>query len=115
MGAGSDAPWEVAGTRDSTLSITSPAYGSRVSSPLTAGGRITGVDESLRVAVLDSDGRTLGRVTGIPAGGTGTPWSAAVSYTRPAGEVLTVVVSSGGHLTEVERFAVTAVRVDGVS
>jgi hypothetical protein len=111
MGAGGDAPWEVVGTRDSTLSITSPAYGARVSSPVTAGGRITGVDESLRVAVIDTDGRTLGRVDGIPAGGEGTPWSATVSYARPAGAIVTVVVSTGGHVAEVERFAVTAVRV----
>ena len=54
MGAGGDAPWEVVGTQDSTLSITAPAYGASVSSPLTAGGRITGVDEALRVAVIDA-------------------------------------------------------------
>jgi hypothetical protein len=110
MGAGSDAPWEVVGTRDSTLSITAPAYGTSVSSPLTAGGRITGVDEALRVAVIDGTGRTLGRVRGVPAGGDNTPWSVTVSYSRPSGAVLTVVVSTGGHVAEVERFAITAVR-----
>jgi hypothetical protein len=113
MGAGSDAPWEVVGTRDSTLSITAPAYGVVVASPLTAGGRVTGVDEALRVAVIDGDGRTLGQVSGVPAGGSNTPWSVTVGYTRPAGGVLTVVVSTGGHVAEVERFAITAVRTGG--
>jgi hypothetical protein len=113
MGAGADAPWEVVGTRDSTLSITAPAYGAGVSSPLTAGGRITGVDEALRVAVIDGTGRTLGQVNGVPAGGSNTPWSVTVGYTEPAGRVLTVVVSTGGHIAEVERFAITAVRTGG--
>jgi hypothetical protein len=115
MGAGSDAPWEVVGTRDSILSITAPAYGAHVSSPLTAGGRITGVDEALRVAVIDGSGRTLGQVSGVPAGGGNAPWSATVDYTRPAGPVLTVVVSTGGHVAEVERFAITAVRTGGTN
>ena len=113
MGAGTDAPWEVVGTRDSMLSITTPAYGASVSSPLTAGGRITGVDEALRVAVIDANGRMLGQVSGIPAGGGNAPWSATVDYTPPAGGVLTVVVSTGGHVAEVERFAITAVRAGG--
>jgi hypothetical protein len=113
MGAGGDAPWEVVGTRDSTLSITAPAYGAGVSSPLTAGGRITGVDEALRVAVIDGNGRALGQVNGVPAGGSNTPWSVTVDYTQPAGRVLTVVVSTGGHVAEVERFAITAARTVG--
>jgi hypothetical protein len=113
MGAGSDAPWEVVGTRDSTLSITAPAYSARASSPLTAAGRLTGVDEALRVAVIDSNGQRLGEVSGVPAGGSNTPWSATVSYTRPAGRVLTVVVSTGGHVADVERFAITAVQTAG--
>jgi hypothetical protein len=101
------------GTRDSTLSITAPAYGAEVSSPLTAGGRITGVDEALRVAVIDGNGRTLGQVNSVPAGGSNTPWSVTVGYAQPAGRVLTVVVSTGGHVAEVERFAITAVRTGG--
>lgn len=84
-----------------------------MSSPLTAGGRITGVDEALRVAVIDGNGRTVGQVNGVPAGGSSTPWSVTVDYTQPASGVLTVVVSTGGHVAEVERFAITAVRTGG--
>ena len=51
FGPGDDAPWEVVGTRDTDLTLEAPSYGSGVSSPVTVGGRITGVDESLRVQV----------------------------------------------------------------
>ena len=113
LGAGADAPWEVVGTRDSTLTLTTPAYGATVSSPVTVGGRVTGVDESLAVQVRSRQGRLLGRVRGLPAGGDRTPWSAQVAYSAPAGTVLTIAVSTGGHLAAVERFAVTAARATG--
>ncbi len=109
-GTGPDAPWEVVGTLDTTLTITSPPYGAKVSSPLTAGGRITGVDENIKVQV-----RTLGSASVVgsycclPAGGEATPWSARVPFAAPAGSVLTVAVQTGGHRFSVERFAVTGV------
>jgi hypothetical protein len=115
LGSGADAPWEVVGSRDSTLSLTTPAYGATVTSPLTAGGRITGVDENLRVQVRAIDRPLLGRSAGVPAGGQDAPWSARVAFTAPAGTVLTVAVSTGGHLLGVERFAVTAVRTAGTA
>jgi hypothetical protein len=112
LGAGQDAPWVVVGTDDTLLSLSTPRYGTTVTSPLTVGGLITGVDESLHVKVLPPASPTpLGEVVGIPAGGERTPWSTAVSFAAPAGTVLTVAVSTGGHLKNVERFAITAVRV----
>src|SRR6266498_1095438 len=107
IGSGADAPWEVVGSRDATLSLTTPDYGATVSSPVTVGGRITGVDESLRVQVRALGAPLLGQVGGIPAGGQDTPWSARVAFTAPAGTVLTIAVSTGGHLLGVERFAIT--------
>jgi hypothetical protein len=110
IGAGADAPWEVVGTRDTTLSLTTPAYGSTVSSPVVVGGRITGVDESLAVQVRSRQGKLLGRSAGLPAGGDRTPWSTQLAFSAPAGTVLTIAVSTGGHVAAVERFAVTAAR-----
>jgi hypothetical protein len=110
---GADAPREVAGDAGQHHDPDVSGVRVAVTSPLAAGGRITGADESLRVAVVDPGGRTLGQVTGIAAGGTSSPWSARVPFTPPTGTVVTVVVSTGGHLTEVERFAVTAIRVAG--
>ena len=110
LGTGADAPWEVVGTRDTTLTLTTPAYGSTVSSPLVVGGRISGVDEGLRVQVRSLGRGLVGSVDGIPAGGERSPWSASVRFAAPVGTVLTVVVSTGGHVEEVERFAITAVR-----
>jgi hypothetical protein len=112
IGTGTNRPWEVVGTRDSTLSLASPRYGSTVTSPVTMGGRITGVDESLHLQVrsLTASG-VVGAVYGIPAGGDNTPWSGRVSFSAPAGTVLTLVVSTGGHVDSgIERFAIMGVR-----
>lgn len=110
-GSGRDAPWEVVGTDDRTLSLTTPAYGATVRSPVSVGGRITGVDESIQVRVLRAGaGSPLGSYCCLPAGGRDSPWSARVSFGGGAGRVLTVVAWTGGHVAEVERFAVTAIR-----
>jgi hypothetical protein len=111
LGAGQDAPWVVVGTDDGRLVLDRPGYGSTATSPLRIGGEITGVDESLHVKVLASTSAIpLGEVHGIPAGGEHSPWSATVDFSAPAGTLLIVAVSTGGHLKDVEQFAVTAVR-----
>jgi hypothetical protein len=109
MGSGPDAPWEVVGSRDTTLSLTIPPYGATRTSPVTVGGRITGVDESLTIQVHALGWPLLGEVTGIPAGGQQSPWSVQVLFTARGGTVLTVAVSTGGHVQGVERFAVTGI------
>jgi hypothetical protein len=113
-GTGPDAPWEVVGTRDTDLTLATPAYGSQVVSPVEVGGRITGVDENLRVRVyaLGTEG-PVGERCCVPAGGVESPWSTSVSFPPQGAEILTIVVSTGGHLQEVERFAVTGIRVAG--
>ena len=123
-GSGADAPWVVVGSDDTDLTLSTPRYGSTVTSPLRVGGVVTGVDESLRIIVLGPTSPTpLGVVSGLPAGGQRTPWSATVRFTLPSttssgtptsaksGTVVTIAVSTGGHLKGVERFAVTAARV----
>ncbi|MFC0432018.1 hypothetical protein [Kutzneria buriramensis] len=112
ISSGTDAPWEVVGTDDTAeLTLTTPAYGAIASPPVTVGGRITGVDESLRIQVLRlADENAIGQAGGIPAGGQNAPWTAQVSFTAPADSTLTIAVSTGGHVNDVERFAVTGVR-----
>jgi hypothetical protein len=67
IGAPPSRPWEVVGSDDTTLTLTTPACGARVTSPVSVGGRITGVDESLRVQVRGSgESGVLGELTGIP-------------------------------------------------
>jgi hypothetical protein len=111
IGSGADAPWEVVGSRDTDLTLTTPPYGASVSSPVQVGGRITGVDESLTLKVRTQSGDVVGHVDGVPAGGVRTPWAITVPFTAPSGTVLTVAVSTGGHLFAVERFAITGLRV----
>jgi hypothetical protein len=115
FGAGAHQPWEVVGTEDIGLTLTTPRYGATVSSPLRVGGRITGVDENIRVQVRQvSGGRLLGTSAGVPAGGENTPWSATVPIAGATDQVVTVVATTGGHLAEVERFAVTGVRLSSL-
>ncbi|MFL6239190.1 MAG: hypothetical protein ACJ735_06845 [Actinomycetes bacterium] len=102
-------PWEVVGTRDTTFSVTKPSYGATASSPLHVGGKIQGVDESIRVAVQQSSSSSPLGVACCTAAGSG-PWSATVTYKSSPASVLTVVASTGGHITQHERWALTAVR-----
>ena len=111
-GPSPNAPWEVVGTADQPgFTITSPAYGSTVRSPVVAGGRITGVDESITVQVLtfrhDPGGSQL-----LPSGrGDPEPLDRAGAVQgRAPGQVLIVSAATGGHVAAVERFVVTGVR-----
>jgi hypothetical protein len=104
-------PWEVVGSRDTTLTVTTPRYGSQVGTVLTLGGRITGVDESLSITVHTLGGPVLGQVNRIPAGGTRQPWSATLLVDSSKSRVATVAIATGGHLLEVEKFAVTAIQI----
>ncbi|GAB3430939.1 hypothetical protein GCM10027569_77530 [Flindersiella endophytica] len=111
-GADRDAPWEVVGTKDSDLTLTRPKYGAWVTSPVQVGGRITGVDESLVVEIRQiASEKPLGSSRPVPAGGENQPWKATVSFSGASDPALTVVARTGGHLMEVERFAITAIRV----
>jgi hypothetical protein len=111
FGSGRYAPWEVVGTDDTTFTVDRPAYGSTVSSPVTAGGAITGVDESIRVTVrtLPAPG-PVGAYCCQAAGGTRSPWSASVTFHATPGQVITIAAATGGHVAAVERFTVTGAR-----
>jgi hypothetical protein len=106
------APWEVVGTDDTPgFTITSPAYGAAVRSPIVAGGRITGVDESITVQVWTlSSPTSVGRTCCHPAGGNQRPWTVTVPFNATPGQVLIVSAATGGHVAAVERFVVTGVR-----
>lgn len=112
FGPGTDAPWEVVGSDDGPdFTLATPAYGAVASSPVAVGGKITGVDESIKVQVLQqSSTMPLGVSAPTPAGGNGSPWKTTVSFRGATDAVLTIAASTGGHLAAVERFTVTGVR-----
>jgi hypothetical protein len=110
IGRGADRAWEVVGTRDTTLTLTTPAYGATVRSPITVGGRITGVDERV-VVTLHTRTATVPGTAATEAGGENTGWSVPVRFGAAAGTLITVAAATGGHVAAVERFAVTAIRV----
>ena len=93
VGEGLDAPWEVVGTADELLTLETPVYGATVASPVTVGGHITGVDESLVVQVRQpSSPAPLGETGGLPAGGMHSPWETTVSFDGATDPALTIVV-----------------------
>jgi hypothetical protein len=111
-GSGRNVPWEVVGTDDTTLTLDVPAYGGIATSPVRIGGKITGVDESLRAEVHRlGAGGPVGSFCCQPAGGQASPWSFSVPFHATPGQVITIVVHTGGHVAAVERFAVTGARV----
>ena len=76
------------------------------------GGKITGVDESLRAEVHRlGAGGPVGSFCCQPAGGQASPWTFSVPFHGTPGQVITIVVHTGGHVAAVERFAVTGARV----
>ncbi len=111
FGTAKDSPWEVVGSDDTTLSLERPAYGSRVTSPMTIGGHITGVDENIVVSVvkrLGANASTVRPVARVPAGGDHAVWTTGpVSFTDRG--VLILLATTGGHLQQVERFAIHGV------
>jgi hypothetical protein len=114
FGTGAAAPWEVVGTDDTDFSMTKPRYGAVVASPVSVGGLITGVDENIKVQVLQqSSPAPIGQFCCRPAGGTASPWNTTVSFQGAADAFLTIAASTGGHLAAVERFTVTGVATHG--
>ena len=115
LGTGPDAPWEVVGTDDRGLTVTVPAYGAAVASPVTVSGRVAGAVERVRVQVRQrSAAAPIGASCCVAAGADHARWSATVSFRGAIDPVLTVVASTGGGRTgQPQRFAVTAVRAGG--
>jgi hypothetical protein len=76
---------------------------------MTVGGHITGVDESIVVsyhALFPRAGITAAPAP-LPAGGNNSPWTETVTFSAKG--VFTIVASTGGHLTQHERFAIQGV------
>jgi hypothetical protein len=107
-----DSPWEVVGTRDTSLVLETPDYATTARSPMDVGGFITGVDEAVSVRVLQaSTAEPLGQTPApVAAGGTDAPWQVRVSFAGATDPAITVVAYTGGHVQEVETFAITGLR-----
>jgi Immunoglobulin-like domain of bacterial spore germination len=111
FGPSSDAPWEVVGTRDTVITLDTPEYGSTVTFPIRVGGTITGVDENVHVQVRQqSSPEPIIDTCCAPAGGERARWQMTIGFTGVTDPALTVVAWSGGHVQDVEIFAITAVR-----
>jgi hypothetical protein len=72
---------------------------------------VEGVDEYLQAEAhaLGAD-QPLGTFCCQPAGSRANPWSLTVPFDANSGQVITIVVHTGGHVAPTERFAVSGVR-----
>lgn len=114
FGSGADAPWEVVGADGRDLTVDTPAYGSTAGAVIDAGGVISGVDECIRLQVRQlGHPEVLGEFSCVMAGGAQTRWSAQVPVTGAAPGPIAVIAATGGHVAEVERFAVTGLLAAG--
>jgi hypothetical protein len=96
-------PWTVTGVLGADLTITSPRPGAAVSSPLSVTGRITGVDENVRLRLITATGKEIA-TAGAPAG-SAVPWQGTLAWADPswttAGIVGTTYSLKDGSLTRV--------------
>jgi len=60
------------------LKVSTPKQGAAVSSPLSVSGTIEGVDESIRVTLLDGDGGQVAQA--FAAAGSGAPWRTTLEW-----------------------------------
>lgn len=118
FGTGGDAPWEAVGTEDSPdFSLTTPRYGATVASPVSVGGRVSGLEIRIKLQVRQqSSTAPLGEFCcGAAVAGLGVPWTSAVSFQGATDGVVTIAAAMGGGLAAVEHFAVTGGRTNGAS
>ena len=98
---GTDGPWTVTTVGGTDLTITSPAADDAITSPTAVTGRITGVDENVRLRLLTSSGREISSA-GASAG-TAVPWQGSLPWSdttwSTAGLVGTTVSAKDGSLT----------------
>ena len=112
VGSGSGQPWEVVSDdHSSDFTLTTPRYGATVASPIRVAGRITGVDENIRVrAYPGASASPIGERCCLPAGGFASPWSTTLAFSGTTSPLLVITASTGGHLQGIDRLVFTAVR-----
>lgn len=75
---GDAGPWTVVRVGGTDLTLTTPAPGSRVRSPLQVSGRVTGVDENVRLDLVTRSGAVIA-TSGAPAGSE-VPWEGELRW-----------------------------------
>lgn len=76
---GSGGPWTVVGVGGTDLTITTPRAGQLVTSPLSVSGRITGVDEHVKLQLITFSGVEV--ATGGAQAGSAVPWQGSLAWT----------------------------------
>lgn len=106
-GSGPNTPWEVVGAEGSGIAVTTPEYGTAAHSPAMVSGTLTDAAGNVQIRFLQPGSeKPLAESQAIPVAGA---WRTTVPFTAKPDQVITVVAATGGHVADVERFAVTAV------
>ena len=113
VGRTTSGPWSVTGAASEDVGITAPEADAAVTSPLTVTGRVTGVDESVRVQLLASSGTEL--AGGYAPAGAEEPWSLPLRWTSSAWSVGAVVASTANGNGDLRAFGLTPVRRGGAA
>jgi hypothetical protein len=74
-----EGPWTVVTVGGTDLTITSPATNARITSPQRVTGRVTGVDESIRLDLITFSGLVIG--TSFAPAGSEVPWEGELTWT----------------------------------
>lgn len=76
---GDGGPWTVVSVGGTDLTVTTPRPDGRVTSPQRVSGRVTGVDESVRVELVTFSGVVV--ATAYAPAGSEVPWETTISWT----------------------------------
>ncbi|MFI6600255.1 hypothetical protein ACIBHX_28760 [Nonomuraea sp. NPDC050536] len=106
-GSGPDTPWEVVGAESSDITIKAPEYGTAAESPVMVAGTVNRTAGNVQILFYQpGHEKPIAESRAIPVAGS---WQTTVPFTAQTDQVITVVAATGGHVADVERFAVTAI------
>ena len=84
--------FSVYGVTATDLTVTSPRAGAAVGSPTQVTGRITGVDENVRLRLLTAAGAEV--AAGAAPAGSALPWQGTLSWSDPSWSVAGIVATT---------------------
>ena len=106
VGTGTDGPWSVTGATSDNLSVTQPADGDEVHSPLAITGRASDPDTSVHLRLIAD--RVLGE--GYAMAGRDRPWTHSLSWSGTTWSVGALVANTFDGKGDLRAVTLTAVR-----
>jgi hypothetical protein len=111
VGRDTDRPWSVTGATSDNLSVTKPADGADVSSPIAISGRASDPDTSVHLRLMTE--RVLGE--GYAMAGRELPWTHTLPWTGTDWSVAALVANTFSGKGDLSAITITAVRRAGAA